>query len=141
MTELAISGNPAFEISDVEMNSDQPPWTKFLLERFRQDFPDDELYLIIGGDSLAEFHTWLDYRELWELAKIAVARRPGEDLSGVDREILENVQIVDAPLIEISATEIRRMVREKFSIRYLVTDEVRRYIEENELYCDANSVK
>lgn len=141
MTELAISGNPAFEISDIEMNSDQPPWTKFLLERFRQDFPDDELYLFIGGDSLVEFHTWRNYRELWRLAKIAVAKRPGEDVSNVDREILDNVTIVDTPLIEISATGIRRMVSENISIRYFVPEEVRRYIKENKLYRNADRMK
>ncbi|HDR90861.1 MAG TPA: nicotinate-nucleotide adenylyltransferase [candidate division Zixibacteria bacterium] len=141
MTELAISGNPTFAISDVEMDSNQPPWTKYLLRRFKQDFPDDELFLIIGGDSLAEFHTWRDYRELWQLAKIAVARRQGEDLSGVDREILDNVKIVDTPLIEISATGIRRMIAEGKSIRYLVPETVRIYIEQHELYIDANSVK
>lgn len=141
MTELAISGNPTFEISDIEMNSDQPPWTKYLLKRFKGDFPDDELYLIIGGDSLAEFHTWRDYRELWQLAKIAVARRPGEDVSGVGTEILNNVKIVDTLLIEISATRIRRMVAEGKSIRYLVSETVRKYIEKHGLYLDVNSVK
>jgi len=134
MTELAISGNPIFEISAIEMRSNQPPWTKFLLERFRQDFPEDELYLIIGGDSLTEFHTWRDYHELWQLAKIAVAIRPGEDFSLVDREILDNVKIVDTPLIEISATGIRHMVAEGRSIRYLVLESVREYIERNGLY-------
>ena len=141
MTELAISGNPLFEISAIEMNSDQPPWTKFLLERFRQDFPDDELYLIIGGDSLTEFCTWRDYRELWRLAKIVVAKRPGEDFSLVDREILDNVKIVDTPLIEISATGIRRMVAHGKSIRYLVSEKVRHYIEENQLYQNADRIE
>ncbi len=140
MTELAISGNPLFEISAIEMNSDQPPWTKFLLERFRQDFPEDELYLIIGGDSLTEFHTWRDYRELWRLAIIVVAKRPGEDFSRVDQEILDNVKIVDTPLIEISATGIRHMVAEGKSIRYLVSEEVRNFIEQQQLYHDAISV-
>ncbi len=134
MTQLAISGNPAFAISDVEMESNQPPWTKYLLKRFRSDFPNDELFLIIGGDSLAEFHTWRDYRELWQMAKIQVAKRPGQVFDYVDDEILVNVNIVETPLIDISATVVREMVYQDESIRYLVSEPVREYIEQKGLY-------
>lgn len=134
MVRLAIAGNPAFEISDVEMKSDQPPWTKYLLQRFKLDYPDDELHLIIGGDSLVEFHTWQDYRKLWQLAKIHVAKRPGQVFDYVDDEIMVNVNIVDTPLIDISATIVRDMVYRGESIRYLVPESVREFIEEKGFY-------
>lgn len=134
MVRLAIADNPLFEVSEIEMNASQPPWTIFLLERFRKENPADELHLIIGGDSLAEFNTWRDYRKLWQLAQIDVAMRPGINISSVNDEIIDNVSIVETPQIAISSTEIREIVAKGGSLRYLVPEAVRDYIEENRLY-------
>jgi len=134
MVELAINDNNRFEVSDIEFSESQPPWTVFLLEYFRGKYPEDELHLLIGGDSLIEFTSWRDYRKLWGLAEIDVALRPGFDKTDADTEVLANVRIIDCPLIDISASRIREMVRAGKSIRYLVPDNVRKYILENDLY-------
>ncbi|HHS50486.1 MAG TPA: nicotinate (nicotinamide) nucleotide adenylyltransferase [candidate division Zixibacteria bacterium] len=134
MVMLAIAGNPRFELSRIELSSDQPPWTVFLLERFAREFPDDELHLIIGGDSLAEIHTWRDYRRLWTLAQIDVVARSGWDASAVAEEIFEQVNIVECPSVDISATEIRARISRGESIDRLVPPAVRDYIIENDLY-------
>ncbi len=134
MTRIAVEGNPKFEVSTVEMTPEQPPWTIFLLEYYKNKYPHDKLHLIIGGDSLAEFTTWRDYRALWELAEIDVALRPGYAVSEVDPEVLRNIRIIECPLIDISATAIRGNVRAGKSIRYLVPEGVAEYIEKNGLY-------
>ncbi len=134
MVKLAIANNPAFEVSDIEINEDQPPWTIFLLRRFREMYPDDKLHLLIGGDSLAEFTTWRDYQKLWEIAEIDVALRPGWELFDTDPEVLENIRVIECPLIDISGTEIRDRARRGESIQGLVPESVREYIIENGLY-------
>ena len=138
MVELAAEEDPRFEVSEIELDPKQPPWTVFLLERFQKRFPKDKLYLLIGGDSLAEFTTWRDYRKLWKMAEICVALRPGWDISAVDIEILKHVRIVECPAIDISATDIRARVSRGEPIEKLVPPRIAEYIHEKGLYRNRN---
>ncbi len=94
----------------------------------------DRVYLLIGADSLLELHTWRNWEELLELATVTVMGRPGRSLARVNEAILKKVVILDTPMIDISATDIRKRVQERKSIRYLVPDAVREYIEQHDLY-------
>jgi len=134
MTLLITENEPDFEVSTIEMDEKQPPWTIFLLEKFADIYPNDELHLLIGGDSLTDLSTWRDYRKLWELAEIDVAPRPDYDLTSVDSEILSNVRILDCPLRDISASDIRHRVSEGLPINELVPRRIENYILEHELY-------
>lgn len=134
MVKLAIDGNPLFEVFGIELSESQPPWTVDLLGSFKRDYPQDELHLLIGGDSLVDLVNWRNYTRLWELAEIDVAARPGWDSSGVDSEILDNVRIVDCPLVDVSGTEIRRNIAAGRSVEGLVSESVLRYINRYELY-------
>ncbi|MCK5833975.1 nicotinate (nicotinamide) nucleotide adenylyltransferase [bacterium] len=134
MVKLAIQDKSLFEICLYELESTQQPWTVFLLERFRREFPNDVLHLLIGGDSLVELHTWKEYDRLWQLAEIDVAVRPGWDIGEVNEGILRHVKLIPCPIVDIEATEIRRMVSRGESIDGLVTDLVKDYIYNNELY-------
>ena len=134
MVKLIVEMNPIFEVSEIEIDPAQPPWTVFLLEHFKREFPNDELYLLIGGDSLTDFTTWRNYRKLLEMAGICVALRPGWDVSNVDAEVLDHVKIIDCPLVDISATEIRNRVSRGESIDGLVPQAIEDYIIRNRLY-------
>ncbi len=134
LLELIIDMDPRWELCRFELESEQPPWTVFLLERFKREYPGDKLHLLIGGDSLAELTTWRDYRRLWELAEIDVAVRPGWKLSEVDEEVVSNVVLIPCPQIEIGSTEIRGRIRRGEPVDGLVPARVLDYIVQNGLF-------
>lgn len=141
MLQLALATNPAFDILTIEVESDRVSYTADTLETLRRTtFTHDEtLYFIMGGDSLAYFHTWRDPQRILQQARLAVIARPGWtiDLKTLERHLPEargRVDIVEAPLIEISSSDIRRRVRNGRTIRYFVPDSVAEYIHKHQLY-------
>ncbi len=146
MVRLAIAGEPLFDCSDVETRRSGPSYTILTVEDFRTTRADRDLFWLIGADSLAELHSWHRVADLVDACRIVTAARPGfevPDLSGLDRVLQpEQVRRLEAdilptPRIDISATEIRRRVREGRSIRYLVPEPVADYIARHELYRDS----
>jgi nicotinate-nucleotide adenylyltransferase len=144
MVEAAIDGNPAFRACDIELRREGPSYSidtvRELLDRSEGTW---DIHFLIGADSLAELPTWYDVAELARLCRFVVFRRPGDDLGDLEplKGVLDDEQIeaiaqrrFDMPLIGVSATDIRRLVREGRSVRYLVPDAVRRIIEEHRLY-------
>lgn len=144
MVRRAITSEPGFEFSDYDLTRDGPCYTIDTVAYFRGRIAKGvELFWIIGGDSLAELPTWRRARELVDACRIVTVARPG--VGGVDWEALgklfDDVQVkrlrggvVDTPLIDISSTDIRCRIRDGRSIRYLVPDCVRDYINEHGLY-------
>lgn len=144
MARLAVEGEPGLEVSDVELRRSGPSYTFLTVDEFRRSVePDVRLYWIIGGDTLPELYTWYRIRELVDMCRIVTAVRPGyetPDLAPLAR-VLSAEQIaklrdaiLPTPRIDISATDIRRRVGEGRSIRYLVPEAVRGYIEAHQLY-------
>lgn len=131
MLRLAVAGNAAFEISDVELVRGGVSYTLHTLEQLRSDDEDDELSLIIGSDTYADFHTWHRPEEVLKIADLLVYPRHGVPARTRQRF---PANMLDAPEIPISSTEIRRRVRTGRTIRYFVTDSVREYIDENGIY-------
>lgn len=144
MARLAIEGEDYFDVSDLEICRSGLSYTVLTVESYRQMVgPDVPLAWIIGGDSLPELHTWYRISELMESCRIVTAVRPGydaPDLSSLRRtlspEQIDRLSrdVLATPAIDISATDIRRRVREGRSIRYLVPDSVRTYIHDHRLY-------
>jgi nicotinate-nucleotide adenylyltransferase len=141
MVELAIAGNPHFAISSVDMDRPGPSYTVDTVAALRQEWggPGVEMWFIVGADSLSTFPMWRDPNGILVHARLAVVRRPGvePDILALRAEIPlleERLDWVDAPLIDISGTDIRRRVAADLSIRYRVPDAVRDYIEANRLY-------
>ncbi len=131
MVELALRGNPAFEMSDVELVRDGVSYTLHTLEALRVEHANDELFLLIGSDSYAELDSWYRPDSILDLAHIVVYPRKGAPIrvrTGLP------ATVVDAPEIPISSTEIRRRVQMGRSIRYFVSDAVREYIGMHDLY-------
>ncbi len=144
MVRLAIADEQAFELSDCEIRRAGPSYTIETVRHFRDRLaPEVELYWIIGADSLAELSIWHRIAELAELCQIVTACRCGfesPDLSPLtgllDPQQIKRLEagLLATPLIDISATQIRRRVSERLSIRWLVPPAVARYIEQRGLY-------
>lgn len=146
MVELAIAGNATFAVSDVELRRPGPSYTVETLRELRREYAGDELFLLIGSDSLSELPQWRDPAKVAELASLVVVTRPGApltDLRGLEGvltaeqigRVRENV--VEMPLVGISATDLRQRVFEGRSVRYLVPRAVEMFIETHGLYQSA----
>lgn len=136
MLQLAISDHSGLQISEVEI---QRKGVSYSIDTIRQikeemDIRSKNLYFLIGADSLLEFHTWRDPGKILEESNVLVAGRPGFDIREVSEEFRNRIQMVSAPLIDISATMIRRRIREGKSIRSLVPAPVEDYILRKGLY-------
>lgn len=138
MVEAGIAGNPAFLVSSSDMDLTAPSFTHELLERLSIANPDDRLFFIMGEDSIYEFGTWVKPDRILELATLAVARRPLPPAAerelpkvpGIERRL----KWIPSQPCEISSSDIRRRVQAGKSIRYMVPDAVREYIETHKVY-------
>ncbi len=147
MVELAIEGNPAFTALPLEIEREGPSYTLTTVRQLRQEKGGADLYLVLGGDSLHDIPTWWRAEELVREVDIIAFDRPGSTveaalsrLTGVFGEAwAERVRElkVEAPLLDMSATDVRCRVGEGKSVRYLVPDAVHRYIIDNGLYRSA----
>jgi nicotinate-nucleotide adenylyltransferase len=142
MTELAIESNPYFKASDIELKREGKSYTIDTLKNLREIYPKEyEFWMIIGGDSLIEFDNWRNAKGIMELCNFAVYMRPyisiDKCMAQADKirgQANSRVIFVQAPMIDISSTDIRRRVVQGKSIRYMVPDPVREYILEKRLF-------
>ncbi len=131
MLELAIAGDDRFEISDIELGSDDISYTYKTISRLRELYPENELYFLIGGDNISDIETWMKPEEIFGKAVVAAAMRPEYEPSG---KFKNDIRLFNMPPIGLSSTEIRDMVKNKRSIKYLVPEKVENYIRKNKLY-------
>jgi len=136
MLQLALSDQPQFEISTVELERPGVSYTVETLRHFRSqpEFAAAELFLIIGADSLLELKNWREPQAIISMAKLAVYSRPGLDLHQAAPQFLRAAHFLNGPQVDISATDIRQRCSRGLSIRDLVLETVRNYILENNLY-------
>jgi nicotinate-nucleotide adenylyltransferase len=146
MVELAMADDERFVASRIEMDRKGPSYTADTLEQLREEAPDDELFLILGGDQAAALASWHEPEKVLERATLAVFERLSWGRNAIIIKIgrmpgAERVRYLDMPLIQVSSSSIRRRVREGVPIRYLVPDKVVEYIATNELYGGKGSRK
>lgn len=142
MTLLATLDNPRFSTSRIELDRDAPSFTVDTLRQLRDESEEDvELFFIIGVDAILGLPTWKEPQAVLELCHMVVVGRPGyahESIAGHLGDLYTNyghrIHFAEIPAIEVSASDIRTRVREGASIRYLVPDMVREYIEAHGLY-------
>lgn len=136
MCRAAIDGCTGFDVSDLEIRSGGVSYTIDIVYRMSasEEWKKHELYLLLGMDSLVDLGTWKDPEALLRRIPVLVAGRPGSDASDADPSFLRSVTFVEAPMIDISSSEIRRRVREGRSIRHRVPDGVEALIREQGLY-------
>jgi nicotinate-nucleotide adenylyltransferase len=156
MARLAVGRHPLLKVSDLEARRPGKSFTIQTLRILREQFGREvDLYYILGLDAILEIQTWKDYRDLFTLSHFVVLDRPGYDRTHLGeflrREVHENfrelpgdkgflhpsgyqVLFQETTLLDISGTQIRRLVREGRSVRYLLPEAVRRYILDKKLY-------
>jgi nicotinate-nucleotide adenylyltransferase len=130
MCRLAIEGVDGIEVDLRELDRDGPTYTVETLETFP---PDEELFLILGSDSLSGLETWQRWEEVVSWVTLVEAPRPGTQF-GVG-ETHGAIQL-EMGLLEVSSTDIRRRITEGRPYRYLVTAPVHGYIEVTNLYAE-----
>lgn len=134
MVNLAITGKPALSATDVEQRLGGVSYTVVTLEALKKEYPNSEIYLIIGSDSLLGLPSWKEPEKLAEQCRFIVFPRSYADLSKAEKRFLDKSILLDVPLVPFSSSEIRSRVTKKISITGLVPDKVERYIDEHRLY-------
>jgi nicotinate-nucleotide adenylyltransferase len=132
MTRLAVRGNPLLTVNPIEFNLPRPSYTIDTLRMLQKRKPGATHHLIIGSDNLAIIEKWREWEAIVRDFGCYVYIRPGH--SPGQRSDLHGVHILDTPLLDISSTRIRAYVRAGHSIRYMVPENVRRYIADYQLY-------
>jgi len=141
MLRLAIADKPYFKLSTIEIERTGPSYTIDTIAELRDKLgSDDELFFILGWDSLAELPQWREPSRLIKMCYLVAVPRPGyprpklKTLEVIIRGLSQRVMLMKEPEIDISASAIRERVARGLSIRHLVPEPVNRYIKEHKLY-------
>jgi nicotinate-nucleotide adenylyltransferase len=157
MVDLAIAGNPLFSVDDRELRREKPSYTYDTLIELRAEIGARPLCLLMGADAFVALTTWHRWEELFDLAHIVVARRPGYPLTELaaslpgplkaqylrrhlpDHNTLRlepagRIFTHELTALDVSATALRALIATGGSLRYLLPDAVITYIEEHHLY-------
>ena len=140
MCNLAFGSLEKFEVSDIEIKRADEGYMADTVVQLREIYPDDEFYLLIGGDMLLSFRKWYAWSKITDEAVLAVAERNWEDSSAIEAEaaILRSegaeVKIVPIDVKEISSTSVRETVRRADDISSMVPKGVEEYIWDHYLY-------
>jgi nicotinate-nucleotide adenylyltransferase len=157
MVELAVADNPRFAVSDLEGKRGGKSYSIDTLRALRDEYPEDELFFIVGSDSFRDFSSWREYASIFYVCNVVVVERPGAvitDLTsclsvaiaqefcyyGAEKRLAHrsgySVYYLEGIPLDISSSAIRKLVHQGRSIRYLVPEAVDHYIKEQRLYAD-----
>ncbi|HIF82412.1 MAG: nicotinate-nucleotide adenylyltransferase [bacterium] len=136
MLKMATMDNPNFEISDIELKRGGISYSLETIQTYKEQtgLGGEDLYYLIGSDSLKQFQAWQNPKAILEECQLIVAIRPGFRPSDIPNWILAKVQFANIPRIEISSTQIRARWVEDKTIRYMVTQPVWTFINKHNLY-------
>jgi nicotinate-nucleotide adenylyltransferase len=139
LCRLAVCGDQRFAVCDLELRRSGPSYTVDTLKELRSQAPDNELFLVLGGDVAAGLPDWHQPEQVLSLATVTVAKRRGTPKARVDGALSrlaggERARFFPMPRIGVSSTMIRRRVGAGQPVRYLVPDAVEGYIGEHRLY-------
>ncbi|MGL4942001.1 MAG: nicotinate-nucleotide adenylyltransferase [Thermoguttaceae bacterium] len=147
MVELAIAGNDAFIVNRYEAERQEVSYTAGTLQHFHEIFSQAELFLILGSDMLADLPNWKDPAAICNLATLVTTYRFGFSppyfdalASFTTAERLERFRnhVVAMPQLEVSSTQIRSLIAERRSIRFLTPRAVESYIAHHKLYTESS---
>lgn len=143
MVQRAIADNDKFRCLDIEIRRPGDSYSYETMEQLRSDYPEDDFFFICGADCLFTMEHWKCADRLFAACEILAAVRGDADVEGMQEKIrhLEEkfsarIQLLSFRRIEISSSEIRERRRKNLSVRYLVPEAVREYMEEKGLYRD-----
>ena len=139
MVREAIFDDYKFRASDVEFAMPKPSYTVDTLTYLSEKHPEHTFKLIMGGDNLVSFPKWKNHEVILNNYGLIVYPRPNSKPSDLLQN--ENVEMVEAPEVDISATLIRKMIRDKRSVKYLVPERVRELIESGGYFRNVSTLK
>lgn len=122
MVKKAIGNYAHIHVSDIELHLPMPSYTVNTLKTMENSYKNREFVLIMGADSLVQFHEWKDWQEIARNYARYVYPRRGIDVSEAD---LTNCRMLDAPLIDISSTMIRNALLAGKDVRFYLPSEIR----------------
>lgn len=155
MARLAVTANSSFSLSDVEIKREGKSYSINTIRYFRDEYPEGQLYFILGGDAFTEIETWKEFRSLFSLCNFIVMARPGFGKTPLSAQLPQALKQVlqydrgvngwihssghtlhfqEITFLDISSTKVRELLEEGASVKYLVPWEVEVYIRENGLY-------
>ncbi|CAI3351992.1 nicotinate-nucleotide adenylyltransferase [Enterococcus cecorum] len=132
MLKLAIADNPLFDIEQAELQRKGKSYTYDTMKALIAQNPDTDYYFIIGGDMVEYLPKWYKIDELVEMVQFVGVKRPGYTI-----DTLYPIIWIDAPMMDLSSSLIRKKIAQGCSIRYLVPEAVRNYILEKGLYLES----
>lgn len=131
LVRLAIQDDIRMKASEVEFNLPKPSYTSNSLTYLAEKYPEDNFSIIMGSDSFQNINNWKNFESIIKSYPICIYKRQGFEIKethGAD------INLLNSPLLEISATQIREYIKNKKSIRYLVPENVREEIESRQFY-------
>jgi len=135
MVNVAIDDMPKMKASSIEFHLPQPSYTIHTLAALQEKYPTKEFTIIMGADNLKSFNKWKNYEVILEKYPILVYPRAGFEIDETDEIFGKgNIQITDAPIVEISSTFIRNAIKNKKDIRYFLPPKVHEHIIEMHFY-------
>ncbi|HEX3030407.1 MAG TPA: nicotinate-nucleotide adenylyltransferase [Clostridia bacterium] len=146
MVKRAVGSNPYFEASCIEIERKGNTYTIDTLLELRKQYGENiDFYFIVGADTVNEIVTWKEFEKVCGLCEFIAFKRPGSDIiqyEHVGEQLRKNygakIHFTDAPMVEISSTDIRQRVQSGRSIKYLVPEYVEEYIDIKKLYTKKN---
>ena len=140
MVQMAIEEDETFSLSRVDIDRPGPHYAVDTAKILRGTYPERELIYLMGGDSLEDLPKWYHAEEFLSIMDgIGVMRRPGDDIDLSELfealpQLETKLNFVTAPLLEISAEQIRRRAHQNRAFRYYLLPKIYRYIKENQIY-------
>ena len=131
LVKLAVGDDPQLKASDVEFKLPRPSYTIDTLTYLIEKYPQHQFSIIMGSDSFQNIRRWKNFDLLLKNYSFIIYKRPGFEITD---SYAARIEILDAPLLEISATAIRKAIKEGKSVRYLLSDTVREEIEKTGYY-------
>jgi len=131
MIQSAIGDNSFFKLDETDLKREGKSYTYDTIKQLKKEHPEKEFYFIIGGDMAESLSEWYRIDELVQMIQFVAVKRKGYS-ADTDYSVIW----VDCPLIEISSTQIRKKISDGCTIRYLVPESTRKYIEKMGLYKD-----
>lgn len=143
MVAVSIAGNDRFKLSRKDVDRPGPHYAVDMLKLFRDEYPDADLFFLMGSDSLRDLLAWHNPEGIIEMAELVVMQRPSiyPDLASLTKELpalLSRLYFLNAPEIEVSSTQIVNLLKEKRSVRYRVVPDVLEYLMEHKLYTNTH---
>lgn len=139
MVKLATEGFSRFSVSDFDIKNEKPNYSYITIDHFKKMYPDDEIFFIIGADSLRDLPLWMNYKELLTMCTFIVVPRPGIDESDYFNKYSPDdpeprLLFLEDFSYDLSSTELREKLAKGVAVYTDFPDGVKKYIEENKLY-------